>query len=94
MKVNDEIKLDNDKTGRRYVYYAKHMNNDVNQYEIVMCIEDEQGFRPIDHPDFKHMEKKEAKAEAEALNKAMGMDDSKQNLFIVASTMRRRNRIC
>lgn len=94
MKVKDELKLDNDNTGRRYVYYAKHMNHDVNQYEIVMCIEDEQGFRHIDLFDFKFMEKKEAKAEAEALNKAMGMNDSKQNMSIVASTMRRRNGIC
>ena len=91
MKIKDELKLDNSSKDRRYVYYAKSMNNNVNQYEIVMCVEDEQGFRPIDHPDFMHLEKKEAKVEAEALNKAMGMNDIKQNLFIVSSTMRRRN---
>ena len=90
-RVKDELELDNGKKGSRYVYYAKSMNNDINQYQIVMCIENEQGFRPIDHPDFKHMEKKEAQEEAEALNKAMGMNDSKENMFIVGSTMRKRN---
>lgn len=89
MKV--ELNLDNSSKGSRYVYYAKSMNNNVNHYQIVMCIENEQGFRPIDHPDFMHLEQKEAKAEAEALNKTMGMNDIKQNMFIVGSTMRKRN---
>ena len=91
MKIKDELKLDNSNKDHKFVFYAKHMNNNMNHYEIVLCIEDEQGFRPIDHPDFMHLEQKEAKVQAETMNKTMGMNDIKQNMFIVSSTMRKRN---
>ena len=85
--VTDKITLSNEERGSRYVYYAKRMSDDMSKFQIVMCIEDEQGFRQIDHPEFNHLGEKKALWKTKALNETLGMENDLENVHIVASTM-------
>ena len=42
--VSNNIELNNDKKGNRYVYYPLR---DGDSHRIVMCIENQDGFRPV-----------------------------------------------
>lgn len=88
MKIIDKIELDNKKKGKRYVYYAKR-NGDT--HEIVMCIENEDGYRSVQSELCINLDEEEAKEMAYTMNFNMGMVDKKENAMIVASTMTARN---
>lgn len=87
MKIIDKIELDNNKQGKRYVYYARRNGN---THEIVMCIENEEGYRPVQSEFCINLEEEEAKNMAYAMNSNMGMDNKKENAMIVGTTMRAR----
>lgn len=88
MKIIDKIELDNKEQGKKYVYYAKRNGN---THEIVMCIENEDGYRPVQSAFCINLNEEEAQNLAYTMNSNMGMADKKENAMIVASTMTARN---
>tara|TARA_R110002072_G_scaffold44161_5_gene123818 strand:- start:113 stop:421 length:309 start_codon:yes stop_codon:yes gene_type:complete len=87
--IHNDIELNNNKQGKRYAYYALR---DGDSHKIVMCIEDVDGFRPIESDSVKNLTESEAKTIAEAMNFNIGMKDENTIDFIVLSTMRGRRK--
>tara|TARA_B100001093_G_C26728459_1_gene971072 strand:- start:680 stop:976 length:297 start_codon:yes stop_codon:yes gene_type:complete len=87
--VSNNIELNNHKKGNRYVYYPLR---DGDSYRIVMCIEDQNGFRPVKSDLLENLSKSEAKTVAETMNFNIGMEDEHTISWIVLSTMRGRRK--
>lgn len=87
--VSNNIELNNDKKGNRYVYYPLR---DGDSHRIVMCIENQDGFRPVKSDLLENLSESEAKTVAENMNFNIGMEDEDTISFIVLSTMRGRKK--
>ena len=89
MKLKNEIKLDNNKkAGYRYCYCVKRMKNNMEKFELVICIENVSGFVNLNDDIYTQLTEKEAEQTAKSFNESIGMYDTKENAYIVLSTMK------
>ena len=89
MKITTEIKLDNNtKSKYRFCYYAKRMKQNMEKFEVVICIENVGGFVNHKKVTYRELTEKEAEKTANSLNESIGMYDTKENMCIVLSTMK------
>jgi|TARA_R100000084_G_C4623053_1_gene134237 hypothetical protein len=80
-----EVFGENDK----FVFYYKHMKNDMTKYQIVLCTKGIKGYRIIEHGYFNDLNKEEAQEREQLLNSMFWIYDRKDVLKIVATTMRK-----
>ena len=83
------IELNNNEQGKRYVYCSFR---DGDSHKIVMCIEDQDGFRPVELDSLKNLTESDAKRIAMDMNFVIGIEDEDAINRIVLSTMRGRRK--